>query len=232
MIALAAAPSASAILGCGINPVCMVGKVAGGGISSLAGDAITALAKAVLGALGHAIEWASTLWVGVGTPQVADASGQATGTVVVPAAEPAGLHDRPGGPLDPDWRRPDRLARAQVRSRPRARPVPGHLRARRRRRRVRRERPDRRRRPDGRLVHQPGRRPAATSPTIWRRSSASHGRRATPGRSASPPASPPLPPPRSSRSSSGSSPSSDRSCRSCSCSSAAGCSSSSSERCR
>jgi type IV secretion system protein TrbL len=81
MIALVAAPSASAIFGCGINPACMFGKVAGGGISAIAGDAITALAKAVLGALGHAIEWASTLWVGVGTPPVADASGQPTGTV-------------------------------------------------------------------------------------------------------------------------------------------------------
>lgn len=81
MFALVAAPPASAILGCGINPACVFGKVAGGGISAIAGDAITALAKAVLGALGHAIEWASTLWVGVGTPQVANASGQATGTV-------------------------------------------------------------------------------------------------------------------------------------------------------
>ena len=51
------------------------------GISSIAGDAITALAKAILGALAHAIEWASTMWVGVGTPTLADASGQATGTV-------------------------------------------------------------------------------------------------------------------------------------------------------
>ena len=50
-------------------------------MSSLAGDAITALAKSVLGALGHAVEWASTLWVGIGTPPVADAGGQATGTV-------------------------------------------------------------------------------------------------------------------------------------------------------
>ena len=81
VVTLAAPPSAGAILGCGINPLCIVGKAAGAGISSVAGDAITALAKAVLGALGHAIEWASTLWVGVGTPQVADTSGQATGTV-------------------------------------------------------------------------------------------------------------------------------------------------------
>ena len=35
----------------------------------------------MLGALGHAVEWASTLWVGIGTPPVADAGGQATGTV-------------------------------------------------------------------------------------------------------------------------------------------------------
>ena len=72
---------AGAILGCGINPACIVGKAVGGGISSVAGDAITALAKAVLGALGHAIEWASTLWVGVGTPSVTDSAGQSTGTV-------------------------------------------------------------------------------------------------------------------------------------------------------
>ncbi len=75
------ADPAAAILGCGINPGCIVGKAVGGGISSVAGDAITALAKAVLGALGHAIEWASTLWVGVGTPSVADSAGQSTGTV-------------------------------------------------------------------------------------------------------------------------------------------------------
>ena len=50
-------------------------------MSSVAGDAITALAKAVLGALGHAVEWASTLWVGMGTPPIADAAGQPTGTV-------------------------------------------------------------------------------------------------------------------------------------------------------
>ena len=61
--------------------MCVITKAASGGISSVAGDAITALAKAILGALGHAIEWASTLWVGVGTPTLAAASGQATGTV-------------------------------------------------------------------------------------------------------------------------------------------------------
>ena len=72
---------AGAILGCGVNPACIVGKAVGGGISSVAGDAITALAKAVLGALGRTIEWASTLWVGVGTPQVANSAGQSTGTV-------------------------------------------------------------------------------------------------------------------------------------------------------
>ena len=72
---------AAAIFGCGIDPFCMLGKGAGAGVSSVAGDAITALAKSVLGALGHAVEWASTLWVGIGTPPVADASGQATGTV-------------------------------------------------------------------------------------------------------------------------------------------------------
>jgi hypothetical protein len=72
---------AGAIFGCGINPVCIVGKGIGGAVSSVASDAITALAKAVLGALGHAVEWASTLWVGIGTPPVADGGGQATGTV-------------------------------------------------------------------------------------------------------------------------------------------------------
>lgn len=78
---LLVADPAPAIIGCGVNPACIVGKAVGGGISAVAGDAITALAKAVLGALGHAIEWASTLWVGVGTPQVANSAGQSTGTV-------------------------------------------------------------------------------------------------------------------------------------------------------
>ena len=78
---LTAAPPAGALFGCGVNPLCIVGKGAGAIASSAAGDAITALGKAVLGALGRAIEWASTLWVGIGTPPVADASGQATGTV-------------------------------------------------------------------------------------------------------------------------------------------------------
>ncbi|HTZ29101.1 MAG TPA: hypothetical protein VMC83_34180 [Streptosporangiaceae bacterium] len=72
---------AGALFGCGLNPLCMIGKGAGGAVSSLAGDAITALAQSVLGALGHAVEWASTLWVGIGTPPIADAGGQATGTV-------------------------------------------------------------------------------------------------------------------------------------------------------
>ncbi|MGA2014752.1 MAG: hypothetical protein ABSH51_30080 [Solirubrobacteraceae bacterium] len=58
-----------------------LGGLVGGAVSSLADDAITALAKSVLGALGHAVEWASTLWVGIGTPPVADSAGQATGTV-------------------------------------------------------------------------------------------------------------------------------------------------------
>jgi hypothetical protein len=72
---------AGALFGCGINPLCIVGKGVGGVVSSVAGDAITALAKSVLGAVGHAVEWASTLWVGIGTPPVADAAGQPTGTV-------------------------------------------------------------------------------------------------------------------------------------------------------
>ena len=80
LLLLTPAP-AGALFGCGINPLCIVGKGVGGAVSSVAGDAITALAKAVLGALGHAVEWASTLWVGIGTPPIADAAGQATGTV-------------------------------------------------------------------------------------------------------------------------------------------------------
>ncbi|MGH2908717.1 MAG: hypothetical protein ACRDK8_05425, partial [Solirubrobacteraceae bacterium] len=72
---------AGALFGCGIDPLCIVGKGVGGAVSSVAGDAITALAKAVLGALGHAVEWASTLWVGIGTPPVANNASQATGTV-------------------------------------------------------------------------------------------------------------------------------------------------------
>ena len=80
LLLVTAAP-AGALLGCGIDPLCIIGKGAGGVVSSVAGDAITALAASVLGALGHAVEWASTLWVGIGTPPVADSGGQATGTV-------------------------------------------------------------------------------------------------------------------------------------------------------
>ena len=80
LLLLTAAP-AGAVFGCGINPLCIIGKGAGGVVSSVAGDAITALAQAVLGALGHAVQWASTLWVGIGTPPVADGAGQPTGTV-------------------------------------------------------------------------------------------------------------------------------------------------------
>jgi type IV secretion system protein TrbL len=80
LLLLTAAP-AGALFGCGINPLCMIGKGVGGVVSSVAGDAITALATSVLGALGHAVEWASTLWVGIGTPAVADTGGQPTGTV-------------------------------------------------------------------------------------------------------------------------------------------------------
>ena len=80
LLLLTAAP-AGALFGCGVNPLCIVGKGVGGAVSSVAGDAITALARSVLGALGHAVEWASTLWVGIGTPPVADAAGQSTGTV-------------------------------------------------------------------------------------------------------------------------------------------------------
>jgi type IV secretion system protein TrbL len=80
LLLLTAAP-AGALFGCGIDPLCMIGKGAGGVVSSVAGDAITALAKAVLGALGHAVQWASTLWVGIGTPPVANGGGQPTGTV-------------------------------------------------------------------------------------------------------------------------------------------------------
>ena len=80
LLLVTAAP-AGALFGCGVNPLCIVGEGVGGAVSSVAGDAITALAKAVLGALGQAIEWASTLWVGIGTPPVADGAGQPTGTV-------------------------------------------------------------------------------------------------------------------------------------------------------
>ena len=104
---------AGAILGCGVNPACIVGKAVGGGISSVAGDAITALAKAVLGALGRAIEWASTLWVGVGTPQVANSARPEHRNRLVPTTEPARLHDRPGCLVHADRRCADRLPRAK-----------------------------------------------------------------------------------------------------------------------
>ena len=81
LLMLAAAPPAGALFGCGIDPVCMFGKGAGAAVSSVASDAITALAKSVLQALGHAVEWTATLWTGIGTPQLADANGQPVGAV-------------------------------------------------------------------------------------------------------------------------------------------------------
>ena len=50
LVILAAAPPAGALFGCGLNPACMFGKGVSGAVSSVASDAITALAKAVLGA--------------------------------------------------------------------------------------------------------------------------------------------------------------------------------------
>ena len=80
LLLVAAAP-AGALLGCGLDPLCIIDKGAGGVVSQAAGDAITALAKSILGALANAIQWAATLWVGIGTPPIADAAGQPTGTV-------------------------------------------------------------------------------------------------------------------------------------------------------
>jgi len=80
LLLVAAAP-AGALLGCGLDPWCILDKGAGGVVSQAAGDAITALAKSILGALASAVQWAATLWVGVGTPPIADSTGQATGTV-------------------------------------------------------------------------------------------------------------------------------------------------------
>ena len=81
LVILAAAPPAGALFGCGLNPACMFEKGVGGAVSSVAGDAITALARSVLQALGHAVEWSATLWTGVGTPQLADTNGQPVGAV-------------------------------------------------------------------------------------------------------------------------------------------------------
>jgi type IV secretion system protein TrbL len=81
IIILAAPASAGAIAGCGIDPVCLGQKAIGGVVSSVASDAITALAKSVLQALGHAVAWVATLWMGVGTPQLADTNGQPVGAV-------------------------------------------------------------------------------------------------------------------------------------------------------
>ena len=113
-------------------------------MSSVAGDAITALAQSVLGALGHAVEWASTLWVGIGTPPVADAAGQATGTVAFLQQNLLVFTTGAGGAVHAARRRADRLPRAQGRAAARARPLPGDLRAGLRRGRGRGERADRR----------------------------------------------------------------------------------------
>ena len=72
------------ILGTGIsipNPIGLIGKGIGGALSGVAGDVITALAKSVLQALEHAVQWAATLWTGINTPQLTDGSGQPVGAL-------------------------------------------------------------------------------------------------------------------------------------------------------
>jgi len=81
VLILAAAPPAGAILGCGVDPLCIVSKGIGGAVSSVAGDVVTQLAKSVLDAVSWAVKQTATLWMGIGTPQLSNAAGQPTGAV-------------------------------------------------------------------------------------------------------------------------------------------------------
>ena len=125
---LAAAPPASALFGCGVDPVCMFGKGAGAAVSSVAGDAITALAKSVLQALGHAVEWSATLWTGVGTPQLADTNGQPVGAVAFVQQNLLYFTAGYGGRERAGGRGEDRDRGAEGVSRPSAHAVPGGVR--------------------------------------------------------------------------------------------------------
>ena len=105
-----------------IDPLCIIGKGVGGAVSSVAGDAITALAKAVLGALGRRSSGRRRCGSGSGRPRSPTARA-ADGNGRVPAAEPAGVHDASGGAVHAARRRADRLSRAQGDATARARPL-------------------------------------------------------------------------------------------------------------
>ena len=59
------------------------GKILGGVVNSVAGDAITALAKAIVSAIAHVIGTVASFWTAIPSPQVADGAGNPTGAVAV-----------------------------------------------------------------------------------------------------------------------------------------------------
>ena len=74
---------AQAIGGCGFSlstPLCLLGKAGGSVVGSLASDAITSLAQAVMKWVVSSLQELATVWVGITPPALTDSSGQATGT--------------------------------------------------------------------------------------------------------------------------------------------------------
>ena len=66
---------ADAIFGCGVNPLCVIGKGVGAAAGGVAGDAITAVAQAIAQAVGQAVKAVATLWVQVPTPNLTTTGG-------------------------------------------------------------------------------------------------------------------------------------------------------------
>jgi hypothetical protein len=84
LLSYVVAEDAQAIGGCGFSlstPLCLVGKAGGSVVGSLASDAITSLAQAVMKWVVSSLQEMATVWVGITPPALTDSSGQATGTV-------------------------------------------------------------------------------------------------------------------------------------------------------
>src|SRR3954469_22405714 len=63
---------------CGANPLCYIGSSVSGAASSVFSDALDGLAKAVAEAVGKVVAALGTVWVHVGTPQLATTDGGST----------------------------------------------------------------------------------------------------------------------------------------------------------
>lgn len=71
---LTTASPAGAVAGCGIDPICLLGKGAGAVVGGVAGDAVAAVAHAIASAVGQAIATVTTLWVNVPVPSLGSPS--------------------------------------------------------------------------------------------------------------------------------------------------------------